>query len=304
MDRYFHPKEVRKLLKSKLLKSEMRAAFLLLIPVFALYIIFVVAPALTTAYLSFTQFSGFGNPTWVGLENFQRVINDSQTQKTLFNTLYFTVGTVFLSIISALFLAVLLNQPLKGRAIFRSIIYLPVVAPMLAVAFVWKFMLDPSPSGLNNYLTNLFGLGAQQWLSNTRLAMPSVILVSVWKALGYKMVIFLAGLQGIPEQLYEAAEIDGANFFQKFLYITIPLLKPVTTFVFITSTINAFQAFEQIYGMTSGGPANSTYTLAYLIYVKGFRSLKFGEASALAVILVFIVFIFSMLYIRQIAKEK
>ena len=118
------------------------------------------------------------------------------------------------------------------------------------------------------------------------------------------MVIFLAGLQGIPSQIYEAAEIDGAGFFQKFFNITIPLLKPVTTFVFITSTINAFQAFEQIYGMTSGGPANSTYTLAYLIYVKGFRSLKFGEASALAVILVLVVLMFSMFYIKDVAKEK
>jgi len=291
-------------LKSKLLRSEMHAAFLFLIPVFVLYIIFVVSPAISTVYLSFTQFSGFDKPTWIGFENYHRVIGDPQTQKTLFNTLYFTAGTVFLSIILSLLLAVLLNQPLKGRVLYRTIIYLPVVAPMLAVAFVWKFMFDSSPSGLINYLASIFGIEAKQWLSDTRLAMPCVILVSVWKVLGYNMVIFLAGLQGIPSQIYEAAEIDGAGFFQKFFNVTIPLLKPVTTFVFITSTINAFQAFEQIYGMTSGGPANSTYTLAYLIYVKGFRSLKFGEASALGVILVLVVLMLSMFYIKDVVKEK
>lgn len=290
--------------RSKLLKKEMYSAYLFLLPIFILYFIFTILPVGMSIRLSFTNYSGFGSPKWIGFDNYKSLIYDTLSRKALFNTVYFTVGCVFLSIILALLLAVLLNRPLKGRAIFRNIIYLPVVTPILAAAFVWKFIYDPSPSGLLNYLMSFVKLPSQQWLGNINLAMPAVIFMSVWKVVGYNMVIYLAGLQGIPTQLYEVAETDGANSFQKFLYITIPLLKPVTTFIFITSTINAFQAFEQIYGMTEGGPVNSTLTLVYLIYIRAFRNLNFGHASALSVMLAVIIFIFSIFYIRIIAKES
>ncbi|MCL6572047.1 MAG: sugar ABC transporter permease [Bacillus sp. (in: Bacteria)] len=290
--------------KSKLLKGEMYSAYILLLPIFIFYFIFTIIPVKMSIYLSFTDYSGFNVPKWVGLENYKYIINDPLAIKALFNTIYFAIGTVIFNIIMALLLAVLLNQSLRGRAFFRNIVYLPVVTPMLAAAFVWKFIYDPSPSGLLNYLLSFLGIKSQQWLSDVRFAMLAIIFMSVWKGVGYNMVIYLAGLQGIPEQLYEVAEMDGANFLYKFLYITIPLLKPVTTFIFITSTINAFQAFEQIYGMTEGGPVNSTLTLAYLIYARSFKSLEFGNASALAVLLGILVFIFSIFYIKKIAKEE
>lgn len=290
--------------RSNLLKREMYSAYMFLLPILILYFIFTILPVGMSIYLSFTDFSGFGSPKWVGLENYKYTINDTLSKKALFNTIYFAIGSVILNIILALLLAVLLNNPLRGRVILRNIIYLPVVTPMLAAAFVWKFIYDPSPSGLLNYLLSFLGIRAQQWLNDVRFAMPAVILMSVWKGVGYNMVIYLAGLQGIPEQLYEAAELDGATSLYKFLYITIPLLRPVTTFIFITSTISAFQAFEQIYGMTEGGPVNSTLTLAYLIYIRGFRSLRFGDASALSVLLALIVFAFSILYLKKIVKES
>lgn len=291
--------------KSKLLKSEAYTAYLLLLPVLLLYFMFTVIPVGISIYLSLTEYSGFGTARWVGLENYQDILfNDPLFGRSLINTIYFSIGTVGFGTVIALLLAVLLNQPLRGRSIFRNIFYLPVVTPVLAAAFVWKFILDSSPSGLMNYFLSFFGIRSQQWLSDVRWAMPAVIIMSIWKGLGYNMVIFLAGLQGIPEQYYEAAELDGANSFYKFLYITVPLLKPVTTFIVITSLINAFQAFEQIYGMTEGGPMNSTYTLSYLIYVRAFRSLKFGDASAGAVLLGIIVFILSIFYIKRIVKSE
>lgn len=282
----------------------MYSAYILLLPIFILYFIFTIIPVGMSIYLSFTEYSGFGSPKWLKLENYTYILNDSLSIKALFNTLYFTAGTVLFSIVIALLLAVLLNHPLKGRAVFRNIVYLPVVTPMLAVAFVWKFIYDLSPSGLLNYGLSFLGIRSQQWLSNVGFAMPAVISVAVWKVVGYNMVIYLAGLQDIPEQLYEAAEIDGANALHKFLYITIPSLKPVTTFIFITSIIRGFQAFELIYGMTEGGPVNSTMTLAYLIYMRGFRSLNLGGASALAILLGVIVFILSVFYIKAIVKEE
>ena len=290
--------------QTKLLKREIYSAYIFLSPIFILYFVFTIIPVGMSIYLSFTNYSGFGFPKWIGLDNYRYTINDDLSRKALVNTIYFAVGSVSLNTVLALLLAVLLNHPLKGRAIFRNIIYLPVVTPMLAAAFVWKFIYDPSPSGLLNYLLGFLGIPSQQWLGDVRFAMPAVILMSVWKGVGYNMVIYLAGLQGIPEQLYEAAELDGASSLYKFIYITVPLLKPVTTFIVITSTISAFQAFEQIYGMTEGGPVNSTLTLAYLIYIRGFRSLKFGDASALSVLLAIMVFAFSILYIRRIAKES
>jgi ABC-type sugar transport system permease subunit len=291
------------ILRGGLSRKEACAAYLLLLIPFSLYIVFVVIPAFYSGYLSFTRYSGFDKPTWVGLRNYRFLLKEPLSLKSLFNTVYFASGTVLLSVVLSLVFAVLLNQPFKGRGLFRTIIYLPVVTPMLAVAFAWKFMLDPSPSGLVNYLFSMVGIESKQWLSNVKLAMPAVIFVSVWKTLGYNMIIYLAGLQEIPISLYEAAEIDGATFWQKFFYITVPLLKPVTIFVLVTSTISAFQAFEQIYGMTEGGPANSTYTLAYLIYVKAFRSLKFGEASALAVMLALIVLGLMSFYIKASFKK-
>jgi multiple sugar transport system permease protein len=200
------------------------------------------------------------------------------------------LGSVPLGVLCALALALALNQKIRGITFYRTIYFIPVVSSMIAVALMWRWMYNPT-SGILNYILNsvfdFFHLpfSAPEWLQSTRWAMPAIILMSVWKGLGYNMVLFLAGLQGIPTHLYEAAEIDGASSFKKFLHITLPLLTPTTFFIVIIAIIGSFQVFEQAYIMTQGGPARATVTTVYHIYENGFQWYKMGYASAIAWVL-------------------
>jgi len=288
---------------SKLEKKRIRTAYLFLSPVFLLLLIFVFIPVFVNFYISFTKYSVFEPSRWVGLSNYIFLIQDSSFLQCVVNTLYFMVGTVLPRTALALLLAIVLNRKIRGRAVFRSIFYLPVVTATFAVSFVWIFLYDPSPSGLFNYFLSFIGVAPLEWLGSIKLAMPCIILMSIWKFVGYYMVIFLAGLQGIPEQLYEASRIDGANKVQEFWHITLPLLKPVTLLVLILSLIGASQVFEQIYAMTQGGPGGSTMTIVYKLYITGFRSFYFGRAAAMSFFLVAIVFTLSIINMKLAGRR-
>ncbi len=284
--------------RSKLERKKVRAAYIFLTPVFSVFLVFILIPVFATFYLSFTQYSVFEPAKWVGFKNYSSLIQNQSFRQTLGNTFYFMMGTVLPRTALALLFASMLNANIRARSVFRCIFYLPVVTSTVAVSFVWLFLYDPSPSGLFNYFLSLVGLPQQEWLGSTALAMPCIIVMSIWKFVGYYMVIFLAGLQGIPEQYYEAARIDGAKRFHEFWHITLPLLKPVTLVVLILSFIGASQVFQQVYIMTEGGPAGTTSTLVYKMYITAFRSFYFGRGAAMSFFLVAIVFTLALVNIK------
>jgi multiple sugar transport system permease protein len=219
---------------------------------------------------------------------------------SLRNTLQYALGTIPLGLALALALALLLNAGLKGMGIYRTTYYLPVVTSMVAVAMVWMWIYDPS-YGLLNYLLARLSSGRiapQAWLADPGQAMAAIVAMSVWKGLGYNTVIYLAGLQGIPEHLYEAATIDGANAWQRFRRITWPLLKPTTAFILVVSVIGASQVFAQVYVMTNGGPNNATTTIVHQIFQNAFSYLKMGYASAMAFVLFALIFLLSLITLR------
>jgi len=274
---------------SKLRRQEERWAYLFLLPQYLGLLCFIVGPVLATLFLSFSEWNLVAPPQWIGLENYRVSFEGAVFWQTWGNTLYYVVATVTGSIILSLALALALNEKLRGVTIYRGIYFLPVVTSAVAVSMVWRWLYQPD-FGLFNALLSAVGLPTLPWLNSLRWAMPSVIIMSIWQTVGYNMVIFLAGLQGISDQFYEAAEIDGANVWQRFRHITLPLLSPTTFFILVTATIGAFQAFNQIYIMTNGGPANATRVVLLHIYILAFRLFKIGEASAVSWVLFLILF--------------
>ena len=282
-----------------LTQKESGTAYLFLLPILVLYVMFIVLPIIITFYLSFTEYSVLTPPKWVGLHNYKYLFFEDDIFKlSIINTLLFVVESIFPAILLALLFAMLLNRPLWLRGFFRSCIYLPYITPIVAVALVWVFLYDPSKEGFVNYLMSWFGIRPISWLQSIRWALPSMVLMSIWKTVGYYMILFLAGLQGIPDRYYEAANIDGASRLQQFWYITLPLLKPATIFVLIVATIYAFQVFQEPYILTQGGPGNSTTTIVYWFYLVSFRSLDFGRGAAISFILGITIFIFSIGYLK------
>jgi len=275
---------------SKTRQRELIAALCFLLPNLIGFVIFMAGPLFTSLGISFLEWNLLNPPTWLGLENYQHLLQDDDFWLSLRATLYYMAGSVPLSIISALLLALALNQKIRGITIYRTLYFIPVVSSMIAVALMWRWMYNPTSGILNYMLDQIFTtlhlpLTPPDWLQSRVWAMPAIIFMSVWKGLGYNMVLFLAGLQGIPAHLYEAAEIDGATAWRKFWHITLPLLTPTTFFIVIISIIGSFQIFEQAYIMTQGGPARSTVTTVYYIYENGFQWYQMGYASAVAWVL-------------------
>ncbi len=273
-------------------------ALVFLLPNLLGFLIFILGPIIASFCLSFTSWDLLTPVKWIGFENYQTLITDQVFWKVLWNTIYYTIGTVPAGIIISLFLAIALNQKIKGVKIFRATYFLPVISSTVAVAVVWQWLYNPE-FGLLNYLLALIGIEGPKWLTSTTWAMPAIIVTSIWKNLGFNMLLFLAGLQGIPETFYEAAQIDGANWWQQFRNITIPLLSPTTFFVVIMSIINSFQVFDQIYIMTEGGPARSTSVLVHYLYQNAFEYFKMGYASAIAYVLFFLVFIITLIQLKR-----
>jgi multiple sugar transport system permease protein len=232
--------------------------------------------------------------SWAGLENFREMFTtDEVFRAALFNTVYFTAVSVPLSVVLGLVTAMLVNQALRGIVIFRSIFLLPYVTVTVALSLVWKWIYLPD-IGLINSVLGVFGIDGPPWLTSGTWAMPALILMSVWKGFGYNMVIFLAGLQGIPDHLYDAAKVDGATAWRRFLNVTLPLLSPTTFFVVVISVISSFQVFDQALIMTNGGPGTATTTLVLYIYQKGFQSFEMGYAAAVALVLFAVIFVFTV----------
>lgn len=265
-----------------------------------IFSVFVLLPLVIALYLSFTDYDVFTRMDWIGIANYQDVFDDEYFWRALWNTATYTVWSIPLAMALGLGLALLLNQKLRGLGIYRTVYYVPVVTSMVAVAMIWVQLFDPLYGVISNAMEAV-GIKGVDWLGDPRLAMPSIIAVSVWQVLGWNMIIYLAGLQSIPEYLKEAAAIDGANRWQTFWSITLPLLQPTTFFIFVTSFINAFQVFDVVYVMTQGGPAGATATLVHEIYNSAFKALDMGYAAAMSFVvfgIILVVTLFSFRFMR------
>lgn len=283
--------------KGSLAKNEERWGYLFILPWLLGFLIFVLAPVVASFYLSFSDYELFLPPRLVGWENYRTLIlEDPLFWKSLYNTLYYTVFAVPLGVIGSLLIAVLLNQELRGITIYRTVYYLPAVTSGVAVSLLWVWLFNPQ-FGLINAILARFGIPGPGWLVDPVWAKPSLILMSLW-GVGGGMVIYLAGLQGIPVQLYEAAEIDGANTWTKFWKITLPMLSPVIFFNLIMGIINSFQVFTQAYVMTGGGPGDATTFYVLYLFRNAFNLLRMGYASAMAWILFIIVLVLTLLQFK------
>jgi len=262
------------------------AAYLFLFPSLAIGIVFVITPIIMVFPLSLTNWDlTTGRRNFVGFENYFYLFQQPKFFKSIINTFYFASIKVIIDLVLSLFFAVLLNKAIRGVKIFRIAFFSPVVTSTVAVAMIWIWLFDPSLGPLNQIL-QIFGLRPLKWLYDPKWAMPSLILFSLWKGLGYDILIFLAGLQSIPQELVEAAMVDGANAWHTFRHITLPLLSPVIYYVILIGTINAFKIFEQVSVMTpGGGPLYSTGVIVYYIYELAFQSGTLGRAAAASVIL-------------------
>jgi multiple sugar transport system permease protein len=288
---------------TKASRQEAFTAFLFLLPNIIGFIIFTAGPVLASLGISLVTWNLLKPPVWTGLTNYIAMFSDADFWASLRATVYYTLISVPLGVVLSLGLAVALNQKIRGMSVYRTVYFIPVVSSMVAVALMWRWMYNPTSGILNYMLDRIFtflhlSITPPDWLQSTTWAMPAIIIMSVWKGLGYNMVIYLAGLQGIPTSLYEAAQIDGASDWYRFRHITLPLLTPTTFFVLIMSFIGSFQIFEQAYIMTQGGPARATVTTVYYIYQNGFTWYKMGYASAVAWVLFAIIMVLTMVQWR------
>jgi multiple sugar transport system permease protein len=259
-------------------------AYLFLAPGLLLFAVFTVFALGFAFYLTFHEWSIIEpDKPFVGLDNYKAMVEDEQFRRSIFNTMYFTGASVPLGMIIGLAIALLLNQPLRGRGFFRTLYFLPVVTPFVVVAIIWKWLYNGDFGLFNYYLLKTHLISEPlAWLADKQLAMPAVVLMTVWTSVGFSMVIYLAGLQAIPEELYEASRVDGAGPWARFRHITLPLLAPTTLFLLVMGIIGSFQVFTQIFVMTSGGPVERTTTMVFYIYESAFKFYEMGYASTLA----------------------
>ncbi|MBU4226902.1 sugar ABC transporter permease [bacterium] len=278
--------KLKKYLSKKVNRNEFYTALICLFPSLVIGMTFVIIPIIMVIYLSFTKWDLISETKdFIGLANYIYLFKNPKFLKSISNTFYFAAVQIPLDLVFSLFFAFLLDKKIRGLRFFRAIYFAPVVTSMVAVSAIWLWFYDPQ-FGLFNYILKQIGFSPLKWLYDPNWAMPAIVIMSVWKGLGYNIVIFLAGLQNIPESYYEAADIDGANNWEKFKHITLPLLSPVTYFVILISIINSFKVFTQISVMTPrGGPLYSTGVMVFYIYQQGFEGYKIGRASAAAMIL-------------------
>lgn len=290
--------------------KQVKTAWLMSAPALVILFVFLVIPFFSAFAYSFTNRMLLMNPNnpvkFIGLTNYIRLFGDEEFFKALGNNLIFVLAVVPLQTSLALLMAVLINSKLKGINLFRTIFFSPVVITMVVVSIVWALIFTPTADGyLNSLLSGLtFGLfQPSQWLHSENSSMISIMILSIWQGVGFQMIIFLAGLQYIPEELYEAADVDGASEIQKFFRVTIPQLKNTTIFVVISTTIFAFKLFTQVMVLTEGGPKSSTTTMVYMLYREGFVKKKVGYSSAIAVVFFLIVLCISMLQNKVIKED-
>lgn len=286
--------------KSRIKNAATAAVFVLpaLIPLF----VFWIYPILRSIYLSFTDWD-FMTPEYnfIWFKNYVSLFKDSRFYEALWNTLVFTAGTLIPTIAGGLGLALLLRKSFRGSGIFKFILFSPWITPTVAISIVWTWIFRED-GGLANLVMNLLGLPHLKWISSSDTAMLSVILVTVWKSLGYAMIFYLSALEKVPQELYEASALDGARPWRQFLDMTLPGISPTTFFLMIITMVNSLQAYDQIQILTQGGPSGSTRTLLYMYYQLGFQEFKMGQAAAVAVIMIIITVLLS--YIQFTASRK
>ncbi|MHB8064732.1 MAG: carbohydrate ABC transporter permease [Ruminiclostridium sp.] len=286
-----YQKKKTKFNKNKLLP------YLFIAPNMLLFLTFMIIPIIFTFCMSFTKWSLIGTPEFNGIDNYIKLLSDKQFLTSMLNTVYYTVATVPTTLGLGLIGAMLLNRKMPLRGALRGVFYIPTVVSLVATGLIWQWILS-TDYGILNYFLELIGIGPQQWLSSNALSMPSVILATIWVRVGYCMVIYLGGLQGISQDYYEAAEIDGAGDLKKFRYITWPLLKSTTVFLTVISIIYGFMGFDLFFTMTGGGPGFSSTVMVHYIYKQAFNVGEMGYASAGGVVLFLIILVLTMLQMK------
>lgn len=275
--------------------------YVFILPWLVGFLLFTAGPMLASLYLSFCKYD-LHTLTWVGARNYEVLLRqDPLFWKSLTNTALYVLFSVPLGLTGSLAIALLLNQKVKGLAFFRTAFYLPSLVPAVASALVWQWIFHPD-AGLLNYGLSMLGIKGPQWLQDPKTALPSLILMSLWGIGGSRMVIFLAGLQGISDELYEAASLDGAKGWAAFRHVTLPMLSPTLFFNLVLGIIGSFQVFTSAYVMTSGGPNNATLMYVLYLYNNAFRYFKLGKASAMAWVLFVILLIFTLVQFRSASK--
>lgn len=292
------------LFKTPIQRRDFWDSLCFLSPSLIVFFVFIFLPIAIAFYLSMMKWDLLSaDKQFVGLTNYIYYLKDPFFYKVLLNTLYYAAAHIPLDLVFSLSLALILNKKLKGLSFYRTVYFIPVISSMVAVSAVWIWIYEPESGGLANYFLSLLGISPLGWLNDPKWAMPAIIIMSVWKGLGYNIIIFLAGLQNIPDSYYEAARVDGANAWQQFRNVTLPLLSPITYFVVLMGIINSFKVFTQIEVMTpEGGPLNTTSVLVFYLYQEAFHKYRFGRASALAFILFIIVIAITM--IQRAYSEK
>lgn len=273
----------------KLLNSPSIAGWIFILPALLGTLIFIIIPVFCSFGLSFAKWDLLNPIEFVGLQNYKEIFTEPVFFKILINTIVFAVSTSLLGVIIPLILAAILNSKIRGCEFFKTAYFLPFITPMIVIGIVWEWIFDPNIGILNNVIHLHIN-----WLYDTNFAMPALIIVSVWKLIGYNMIIFLAALSGISQSLFEAAKIDGAGIIETFKNVTVPMLSPTIFFVVIITAISSFQVFDLIYLMTQGGPLDSTNVLVYAIYKNAFEYFNIGKASAIAYVLFVIILVLTL----------
>ncbi|MGC5166493.1 carbohydrate ABC transporter permease [Luteimicrobium sp. DT211] len=284
-------------------RRQARAAWMFLLLPGLFFLVFTLLPAVLAAGVSLTDYAIIGSPSWVGLKNYTEIVHDPFFWTAMRNTLLYTVLYVPLGLVIGLATAMLLNRRPRVSRVFRTLFYIPVVSSTVATATIWYWVLDPQ-RGLLNTALGWVGIDGPAWLYSSHWAMFAIVMMSVWAGFGTNMIIFLGGLQGVSTDQREAARLDGANAWQVFRYVVLPGIRRTTFLVSTLLIINAFQVFDQAYVLTKGGPGNSTVTIVYYIYDRGFGALRMGYASALSFVLFVVIFIFSLVNARLTNRES
>jgi len=275
---------------------------MLVLPAVLFFAVFMLYPFLSAFWYSLTSWDLVSAPRFIGLTNYVGVFQDDAFKNSATVTAYYTIGLLVPMLPLSLVLAMLLDQKLQGRAFYQAVLFAPTVLAAVVVSMIWRVVYMPQ-GGLYQLFTAPFGLTYIPWLNDKHWAMPALIIVGIWKNVGYYMVIFLAALQGIPPSLYEAAKVDGAGSWQQFRHITLPLLRPITLFVAVVSMTRAFQGFTSAYTLTGGGPANATRLLPLLVYDNAFSFNKMGYASAIAVVMFLVLIVLTLIQFRSFRPE-
>lgn len=275
------------------------AWYLLIAPKILLMAAVLILPFMGSVYVSLHEWTPLAaEQPFVGLDNYVRLLSDDVFHNALINTASYSLALILIDVPIALGLALLLDMNLRGTRIYSASIFLPVVVSWVVVSLIWSWLYNPDYGMINSFL-GLFGSEGLSWLNSRQTSLASIIIMSIWKHIGFNMVIFLAGLKGIPNTYYEAAAVDGAKRWDRFRYITLPLLKPTSFFVVVVTLIFSFRLFTQVFVMTGGGPVNSSISIVYYFWQQGFQEFNMGYASAIAVVLFVIVFVFSILQQRS-----